>query len=54
MPDRLFDSIERMATAGYEAGCGHVIDARQVVYIHYANGVDTACQKCAEGLPPWP
>ena len=51
---QLLESIEPMRTAAYEAGCGHVIDARQVVYIHHVNGVDTACPKCAEGLPDWP
>ena len=42
-------------TGKVEAGCGHMVDTRQLVYVHmFQDGkeiaVETRCIKCAEGL----
>lgn len=44
-----------MGVKSLEAGCGHIIDARQVIYVHlFQDGkeiaIETRCPKCIEGL----
>lgn len=57
MSGKQLRSVDHFEDAGkVEAGCGHKVDVRKLIYVHYIqNGheisLQTCCPTCSTGLP---
>jgi hypothetical protein len=47
-------SVQHFADHGrVKAACGHKVDVRKLVFVHYPHGVKACCPDCAHRLSPW-